>query len=233
MKDALYIIARAPRAGFAKTRLGNGIGHERAVALYKAFLADLGARFSNAPFPLGWYVTPPGSWPEISACAGGCERVLFQGEGDLTRRQRDLFLGAKERGERKVVLMAADSPQVEAGAVEEAFRLLDERDIVLGPTYDGGYYLVAMSRPHDVFEDPMSTGTELDDVIKRAERSGLSVGLLEATFDVDEAEDLRYLTGPARERSDLAATRAALEDLGLLEEGPLSGDGIEELAGEA
>lgn len=218
MNDALYIIARAPRAGFAKTRLGHALGHERAVALYKAFLADLGARFSEAPFPLGWYVTPPDAWPEIEECAGGCERVLFQGEGDLTRRQRDLFLGAEERGEGKVVLMAADSPQLGVETVEEAFRLLDERDIVLGPTYDGGYYLVAMTRPHDIFEDPMSTGTELDDVIKRSERSGLSVGLLEATFDVDEAGDLRHLISPALERPDLSATRAALEGLGLMDE---------------
>ncbi|MGH3086469.1 MAG: TIGR04282 family arsenosugar biosynthesis glycosyltransferase [Rubrobacteraceae bacterium] len=218
MKNALYIIARAPRAEFAKTRLGREIGHGRAIALYEAFLTDLGARFSDSPFPLGWYVTPPDGWPDISPLVGENERVLFQGEGDLTRRQRDLFLGAAKRGEGKVVLMAADSPQLEVETVEEAFRLLDERDIVLGPTYDGGYYLVAMSRPHDVFEGPMSTGAELDDVIKRIERSGLSVGLLEATFDIDVAEDIQHLIRPALERSDLAATRAALEALGLMEE---------------
>ncbi len=232
MKDALYIIARAPRAGFAKTRLGKDLGDERAVELYKAFLADLGARFSNSPFPLGWYVTPSDGWPEISELVGGGGRVLFQGDGDLTRRQRDFFLGAESRGEGRVVLMAADSPQLGVGVVEEAFRLLEERDIVIGPTYDGGYYLVAMSRPHNVFEGPMSTGVELDDVIKRAERSGLSVGLLEATFDVDVADDLRHLIQPALERADLAATRAALEDLGLLEDPP-SGGGVGECVGEA
>jgi len=231
MTDAIYIIARAPRAGFAKTRLGNTIGHERAVALYKAFLTDLGARFSDAPFPLGWYITPPDSWPEIEELVGECGRVLFQGEGDLTRRQRDLFVGAEARGEGRVVLMAADSPHVGVEVVAEAFRLLEGgRDVVLGPTYDGGYYLVAMRRPHNIFEDPMSTGTELDDVIKRAERAGLSVGLLEATFDIDEADDLRRLAGPAFERSDLAATRAALEKLGLMDE---MSDGVGEFAGGA
>lgn len=232
MKDALYIIARAPRAGFAKTRLAADIGDERAIALYKAFLADLAARFSDSRCPLGWYVTPPDGWTEISSLVGGGGRVLFQGEGDLTKRQRDLFLGAGERGEGRTVLMAADSPQIEAGVVEEAFRLLGERDVVLGPTYDGGYYLVAMSRPHDVFDGPMSTGTELDDVISRAERSGLTVGLLEATFDIDVADDLRHLIGPAGGRSDLAATRAALEDLGFMPETP-SGDGAGKFAGEA
>lgn len=230
MTDAMYIIARAPRPGFAKTRLGNSIGHECAVFLYKAFLADLASRFSEAPFPVGWYVTPPGSWPEFSRIVGESERVVFQKDGDLTRRQRDFFLGAEERGEGRLVLMAADSPHVGVEAVSEAFRLLDERDIVLGPTYDGGYFLVAMSRPHDVFEAPMSTGTELGDVIKRAERARLSVGLLEATFDIDEAEDLRHLVGLASEREDLAATRAALESLGFAEDPPY---GVEKFAEEA
>lgn len=223
MSDALYIIARAPRTGFAKTRLGKDLGHERAVALYKAFLTDLAARFSDSPFPLGWYVTPPDGWPDISALIGGSERVLFQGEGDLTRRQRDLFLGAGERGEERVVLMAADSPQLGVEAIEEAFRLLKRKDLVLGPTYDGGYYLIGMSRPHDVFEGPMSTGSELDNMMARADHLGLSIGLLEATFDVDVADDLRHLMQPALERSDLAATRAALESLGLMEE-PLFGN---------
>jgi uncharacterized protein len=231
VKDALYIIARAPRAGFAKTRLAADIGDERAIALYKAFLADLAARFSKCPFPLGWYVTPPDGWGDISGVVGGSERILFQGEGDLTRRQRDLFVGAGERGEGRVVLMAADSPQIGVEVVEEAFRLLDERDVVFGPTYDGGYYLIAMSRPHDVFEGPMSTGTELADVMARAERNGLSVGLLDATFDIDVADDLRHLVRHALDRPDLAATRAALEALGMMED--LSENGVGDFAGEA
>ncbi len=217
MSDALYVIARAPRVGFAKTRLGRGIGHERAISLYRAFLRDLAARFSGSPFPCGWYVTPPDAWPEIAEITGETGRVIFQGDGDLTERQSELFRGAKGRGEGRTVLIASDSPHLGVGVVEEAFRRLDGDDLVFGPTFDGGYYLIGMRGYHDVLEGmPMSVGTELDGITARARLSGLSVGLLEPTFDVDVEEDLRHLRPLALERDDLRATRDALESLGLM-----------------
>ncbi len=219
MSDALYVIAKAPRVGLAKTRLGRTIGHERAVTLYRAFLQDLAARFSGAPFALGWYVTPPDAWAEISPLVGESGQVLFQGEGDLTERQRELFREAAGRGEERTVLIASDSPHLTVGIVEEAFRCLDRQDIVFGPTYDGGYYLIGMRGYHDVLQEaPMSVGTELDGIVARARLSGLSVALLETTFDVDVVEDIRHLRPLVLERPDLAATRDALESLGLLEE---------------
>jgi hypothetical protein len=75
MADALYIIAKAPRVGFAKTRLGRVIGHEAAVTLYKAFLRDLGARFADAPFECGWYSVQPGAQRALAFSQG----LLFGG----------------------------------------------------------------------------------------------------------------------------------------------------------
>ncbi len=219
MKEALYIIARAPRVGFAKTRLGRTIGHEKAVSLYRAFLKDLAARFSDSSFPPGWYVTPPDAWPEIALLVGESERVILQGDGDLTERQRELFREARSRGEERVVLIASDSPHLGAEVVEEAFRRLESEDLVFGPTFDGGYYLIGMRGYHDVLDGvPMSVGTELDGIMNRARRAGLSVGLLETTFDIDVAEDLQHLRPLALTRTDLTATREALESLGLMEQ---------------
>jgi glycosyltransferase A (GT-A) superfamily protein (DUF2064 family) len=101
--------------------------------------------------------------------------------------------------------------------VEEAFRALEEHELVFGPTHDGGYYLIGMRGWHDVLHNiPMSTNTVLDDIAARARASGLSVGWVETTFDVDEAEDLDRLRALVARRADLAATRAALEEFGLL-----------------
>ncbi len=229
MSDALYVIARAPRAGFAKTRLGRTIGHERAIVLYRAFLRDLAARFSNSPFVPGWYVTPPDAWPEISPLTGETGRVLFQGDGDLTQRQRELFEGAAGRGEERTVLIASDSPHLTVEVVEEAFRRLRRQDLVFGPTYDGGYYLIGMRGYHEVLrETTMSVGTELEGLVARSCLFGLSVGMLEPTFDVDVIEDLQHLRPLVLERPDLAATRDALESLGLLEHDlqPIDGDNL-------
>ncbi len=216
MSDALYVIAKAPRVGFAKTRLGASIGHEEAIELYKAFLRDLSARFSTSRFGLGWYVTPHDAWPEISALANGENKVLFQGEGDLTDRQRALFHEAARRGER-AILIGSDAPHLSIETVEEAFRTLDTHDLVFLPTHDGGYCLIGMNGSHDeVLEGvQMSTGSELDGIITRARRAGLTVKLLAPTFDVDVEEDLYRLREVFDGRDDLDATREALRGLGL------------------
>lgn len=216
MTDALYVAAKAPRIGLAKTRLGASIGHGAAIELYKAFLKDLGGRFADAPFGFGWYITPPDAWPEFSALTGETDRLLYQKETDFTERQREFFRETARRGER-TILIGSDAPHLQVETVEEAFQVLDGYDLVFLPTFDGGYCLIGMSGPHDeVMEGvEMSTGSELDGILVRARRAGLSVKLLEPTFDVDEVEDLRPLRELAAKREDLAATKTALEKLGL------------------
>jgi rSAM/selenodomain-associated transferase 1 len=229
-RERLYIAARAPRPGFTKTRLGRAIGYEQAAFLYAAFLQDLAARFSTAPFEIGWYVTPERAWSELRPLVGQLPSrwpvpVLDQGEGDWTDRQRTLFRGAAIRGERCTVLIASDSPHLDAQVVVEAFVRLTSDDLVLGPTHDGGYYLIGMrgtpcpgqAAPWDALAGVrMGTGTVLDEIVTRAHSLGLAISTLPATFDVDEVSDLDRLVPLALTRADLAATRQALGRLGLL-----------------
>lgn len=224
MDHILYIAAKAPRAGYAKTRLGKTIGHPEAIILYRAFLRDLAARFAWAPFPIGWYVTPPDAWTDLAPLVGSPARVLAQGDGDWSVRQRVLFAGAAARGEQRVVLIASDSPHITVETVADAFGKLAQHDLVLGPVHDGGYYLIGMRGYHDIFADvPMSTATVLADLIRQARQRGLSVAYVEPTFDVDTVDDLDHLEPFARTRSDLRATRAALHALHLIpvQHGPM------------
>lgn len=234
MSGTLYIAARAPRPGFAKTRLGKVIGHDSATTLYRAFLRDLATRFEAAPFEVGWYVTPPDAWVEVALLVGAYARgarMLTQGQGSWTQRQRELFKGAAERGEGRVVLIASDSPHLGLETVEAAFAELDRHDLVFGPTHDGGYYLIGMRGWCDVFGDtPMSTGTVLTELLARARQLGLSVAQIEVTFDVDEAEDLMPLREEVLLRSDMPATRAVLASLGYMDVPALQAEvGIQEL----
>jgi rSAM/selenodomain-associated transferase 1 len=213
MSGRLWIAAKAPRPGFVKTRLARSIGEERAVELYAAFLQDLALRFRNGR-PVGWYVTPDDAWPELERLLGEQRGalVLPQGDGDWDRRQRRLFTGAARRGEHQTVLIASDSPQLEAEVVDEAFRALDAHDVVLGPVADGGYYLIGMRGHHDVLRGvEMSRDSVLADIVAQAERLGCSVALLDDTFDVDEAADLIPLRRLARARRDLTRTAAVLK----------------------
>jgi glycosyltransferase A (GT-A) superfamily protein (DUF2064 family) len=112
--------------------------------------------------------------------------------------------------------MASDSPQLDVATVTETFELLRSHQLVLGPTLDGGYYLIGMSEWHDVLDGATMGGSDvLDQVRARAARLGLRTALLAPTFDVDEADDLDALRDAALARPDLPATASALAELGL------------------
>lgn len=222
MMPMLYIAARAPRPGFTKTRLGRAIGAEAAAALYAAFLADLAHRFQIAPFGVGWFVTPPDAWPEIAAVVPSDANrpvVIPQPAGDWATRQHALFAGMACRREQRTILIASDSPQIELEQLQHAFDLLEERDLVLGPVHDGGYYLIGMraASTATLLDDlPMSDGAVLSRLSARARARGYSIGLAESTYDVDAIADLELLCRDAWRRDDLSATRAALHQLGLM-----------------
>ena len=231
-RDTLYIAARAPRPGFTKSRLGRAIGHDAAARLYAAFVRDLAARFSRAPFRVGWYVTPEDAWDELAplmpaahSWGGGSGPVLLQPPGDWAERQCQLFSTAHLRQERRTILVASDSPHLGLETIVEAFARLDRADLVLGPTTDGGYYLVGMRSPaahasvrtwSSLAGVRMSTRSVLDEIVACAAGLGLHTDLLAPTFDIDEAADLEHLIPLVLRRDDLAATRDALYALGLM-----------------
>jgi uncharacterized protein len=115
---------------------------------------------------------------------GNRHLILIQPPGDWTERQRALFANARGPNERRTVLIASDSPQLDVDLIGEAFDRLRRDDIVLGPTVDGGYYLIGVRStlhqtaacPWDVLSDVrMSTGTELDEILTRCDTSGPAV----------------------------------------------------------
>jgi rSAM/selenodomain-associated transferase 1 len=208
----LYFAAKAPLPGQAKTRLGASIGPAPAADLYRAFLIDLRKRFAKAPFEVAWYAAP-GSWPAISPIVGRAFVREQRGEG-WAERQANLFRETAAAGEGPVVLAATDSPQLTPERVAEAFAALKRHDLVLGPTPDGGYYLVGMNRFEDVFSGvAMSTASVLKDMLTSARSRQLRVALLETEFDVDMAEDLELLEAEVGRRDDLVASATALARL--------------------
>jgi uncharacterized protein len=216
-RRVLYVAAKAPRPGLAKTRLASSLGETVALNLYQGFLRDLSVNLAGAGYELGWYVTPADAWLELGLLVAhqpSAPRVLAQPPGNWTDRQRWLFEMMSSRGEQRTVLIASDSPQLTSGCVERAFEALDDHDVVLGPTFDGGYYLIGMRAWHDVLRCvPMSTNTVLRDILTLAEGQGVSLALLEPTFDVDGEDDLPQLIAALRHRRDLPFTSAALAEL--------------------
>jgi rSAM/selenodomain-associated transferase 1 len=189
---ALAIMARYPTPGAVKTRLARAIGTERACRLYRAFLHDLEARFTGGRRVVVWVFHPPDS--DFAACLEAGARCVPQTGDGLGERMYNCLHRLCADGFDKVILIGADTPHLRDQWLDEAEAALDTGDVVLGPTDDGGYYLVAMRQPHDIFSGiAMGTAHVLADTLAKARAAGLAVRLLARTFDIDEAEDLSRL----------------------------------------
>jgi rSAM/selenodomain-associated transferase 2/rSAM/selenodomain-associated transferase 1 len=114
-----------------------------------------------------------------------------QGDGDLGLRMRRAMARSFDRGHQRVVIMGTDCPSIERDDLRSAFAGLGESDVVIGPSVDGGYWLIGLRGMRHVFEGIEWGGSDvLDRTIRRAEASGLSVRQLRLRHDVDEPEDL-------------------------------------------
>ncbi|HEY8287196.1 MAG TPA: TIGR04282 family arsenosugar biosynthesis glycosyltransferase [Chloroflexota bacterium] len=187
----LAVVCRNPEVGTVKTRLIPALGEEGARALYRAFLQDLGMRFSDQPYDLLWAHTPEGG-PPPSALAPGS--TLTQEGPDLGHRLLHIFRQAIASGYERVVVASSDVPHLSREVVEAAFAALASQDVVLAPSEDGGYHLVGMREPHDIFTMvPMSTSSVFTDTCKVVADTALRHEVLAADFDVDLPEDLPRL----------------------------------------
>lgn len=213
-RTALAVMARYPAVGQVKTRLARVIGAEPACRLYRAFLHDIESRFRSGCRTLVWLFHPPGS--EFTALMQPGAQCVPQAGNDLGGRMLNAFRDLCDKGFEHVIMVGADVPHVRAEWLDQADEQLGHCDVVLGPSDDGGYYLVAMRQPHDVFSEiEMSTSRVLQDTLRKAATLGLRAHLLPATFDIDEARDLDALAEllGGRDRVDLPHTFAVLTEL--------------------
>ena len=194
----LLVFAKAPRPGKVKTRLARSLGgsgppdHEAAAALYRRMGRRVVDNVAEAPSVLTVCYDPPDGEGEMREWLGSApQRYWPQGGGDLGERMSRMFARAFENANR-VVVIGTDTPTVGAGTVARALAALDTADVVLGPSRDGGYYLMALREPCPALFRGIvwSTRTVLAESVVRARERGLGVTLLEVETDVDTAADL-------------------------------------------
>jgi rSAM/selenodomain-associated transferase 1 len=214
-ETALVIMARYPQIGTTKTRLARTIGSEETVRLYRAFLTDLAHIFANREYDLHWAYSPAGVDYQafiatLTPSLVGHMTCFPQQGADLGERLHHVFRWTQERGFGRTIVIGSDSPHIGLASIAHAEQALDEADIVLGPADDGGYYLIAMRQPYDVFSGiPMSTSVVTRLTMEMAHHQGLTVQLIEQLFDVDELSDLVRLAQLLEADSTLAPATAA------------------------
>jgi rSAM/selenodomain-associated transferase 1 len=197
--DVLAIVAKYPRPGQVKTRLGASIGYMEAATLYRAFLADLAARFTRSAEEQGYslrWACAPGSG-RLQEIVGMDATVHMQRGVDFADRLYHLAVDMEAIGAQRLVILGSDSPHLAESQVQEAFLAIEPGQVVLGPAEDGGYYLIGFdftAGVPDFFRGiEMSTPRVLEETVARASALNFSVCLLSATFDVDGIDDLERL----------------------------------------
>ena len=189
-KIHVCVFAKPPVAGEVKTRLQPFVSPAQAALLSEAFLRDTWKTVASLPWAMPVLaVTQPWDGNGLRP-----ENVWLQGNGDLGERiERILRRALREAA--SVLAIGSDSPGLPARFYLDARRALASRDAVLGPTEDGGFYLLGLKRcPPELLRNlPWSVDTTFEATKGRLESHGFTVHILEPWFDVDRPRDLRRL----------------------------------------
>jgi uncharacterized protein len=224
----LVIMAKAPRRGAVKTRLASSLSPAAVIAFYRCLLDDTlelawSLKVSGVDVAI---MCPETDVNELAQLVGNDASVVAQkGEGlaaaltsvfahfapdDQSEDYRSEDHQRKDRQRdahrRRVIAFNADSPHLPRSVLEAAFETLAAHDVVVGPTHDGGYYLVGAKASHPTLfaNDGMGTNNALERLLSHARALELSVGLAEPFYDIDVADDLTRLAAELR----LAPARA-------------------------
>jgi glycosyltransferase A (GT-A) superfamily protein (DUF2064 family) len=169
------------------------------VDLYKCLIEDTLDLARSVSTDALAIVCPTSDVADLASWLPAIEIVGQQGEG-LAAGLVSAFRTFIGRGYRRVVALDGDSPQLAPDTLENGFRLLHGADLVVGPTTDGGYYLVGSATEQvELFDrQRIGTGSAFDSLMAGARGLGLRVALTETGYDVDEVEDLTRLARELR-----------------------------------
>ena len=207
--SALVVFAKVPAAGAVKTRLAPPLSLGAAAALYEAFLGDALAAYAapGAFGPLGGGAEPavrlalaPSVVPLPAGLVPDRVAVHAQSGPGLGARMRRASDRAFDAGYDRVVIIGTDHPTLPLAFVGEAFRALAEpRTVALGPSDDGGYYLVGLNAPlPSLFEMAYSHPGVFEATLARAAEAGARAAVLPPWYDVDDAAGLARLVAEWR-----------------------------------
>lgn len=195
MRRCVFIVAKDPASGLAKTRLAAGIGAERAVALYRCFLQDTVATVRClTDCTLAFSFWPPTAASSFQALAP--EALLLPQCGEtFGERLLSGFTQAAAHGFEAIVLLGSDNPGVPSGHIAQAFAALDAAPCVIGPSEDGGYYLLGMGAPQPTLFANIAWSTEVvaQQTYAAARVAGLHMASAPGWYDIDTAADLPRL----------------------------------------
>lgn len=200
----LIVFVRHPVAGKVKTRLVPALGEEGAASLYRG-LAEHTLKWASCLTRKDANALEVrfdgGSAKDMEGWLGAGLRFVPQGDGDIGERMARAFRESFQSGIKKAVLVGTDIPELSLFHIREAWKALDSRDLVLGPTIDGGYCLVGLRRDAPGIFRGLEWGTKavFAATLAKAAAAGLTVRTLARMQDVDVPDDLPVWERTARQ----------------------------------
>ena len=197
MREPVFVImAKQPAVGRTKTRLCPPLMPEEAAVLYEALLRDtveLVAGLEGTRPAIA--VTPPEATDEFRCLSPPGVILLPVAGRDIGECLSQVLGQLLDAGYPKVIAINSDGPTLPADYLRQAIIQLEQADVVLGPSADGGYYLIGLKQPQpELFRDiAWSTDQVTPQTLARAEAMGLQVAVLPPWYDLDTGADLEHL----------------------------------------
>lgn len=193
--NTLLVVAKQPLPGQTKTRLCPPLSQTQAADLYECFLRDtldIMRKVRDVRRVIGFL--PEAAQDYFRQLAPDMELTCQSGDS-LGERLDHLLTETLVNGSQQAVVMDSDSPTLPVDYISQAFEQLRTVDVVIGPTRDGGYYLIGMKhpQPHLLRQVQMSTPHVLADTLALAQATGVRVSLLPTWYDIDTIADLHQL----------------------------------------
>jgi rSAM/selenodomain-associated transferase 1 len=195
-QPALIIMAKQPAVGHTKTRLCPPLTPTQAAALYEALLLDtieLGANVEGVQLAVA--VTPPQAMDYFKALSPADTLLVPVAGADIGDCLNQVLSRLLAEGHPAAIAINSDGPTLPVDYLHQAIAALNETDLVLGPSRDGGYYLIGLKRPQSQLFANIEWSTErvAPQTLARAEELGLRVAVLPAWYDVDTFTDLQRI----------------------------------------
>ena len=213
----LVIVAKAPVVGKVKTRLCPPLSYVQATQLYSGFLLDtIDLVLQVADISIKAVCPSLEDTEQLSQLLPSSVSYIIQREAGLTNALLTSFVECLALGYRKVLCISSDNPTLPVAYLNEAVLKLDQTEVVLGPSEDGGYYLIGAKAVYPCLFDNMvwSTASVLEETLVRASSAGLTTSLLPLWYDLDTYQELdRFRQELAQDQQGAQHTRLILQAL--------------------
>jgi hypothetical protein len=197
LDQSILMFVKNPEEGMVKSRLASSIGDTAALDLYRCFVKDMMEMLTGTGYPYIIYFHPPYARSTIVQWLGDTHLLLPQTGDNLGERMKNAFFEVFSKGYQNAILIGSDSPDLPGWLISEAFASLHNHDAIIGPSLDGGYYLIGFRADTflpEVFDRmPWSTQEVFTRTIDILQKEDFLIHILPQWRDIDTFDDLKAL----------------------------------------